>query len=252
MSSLLDDFAAALLKDSVTCPPGLHTWNGSDPAQRFAVHKNNVTASLIDVLANTYPVTLALVGEDLFREMARLFVRASPPRSPVLALYGDTFPAFIQGFTPASSLPFLADLARLEMLYVQSYYAAEATSVVASEIAGLLADERRLAQTHLTLHPAVAVSSFRYAAVSLWAAHQHRAPTGSLSRINLEQAEAAMLMRRGLVVEIFRIEEGAVTFIDNLRNGATFAEALNMAAPFNLSATLQLLIRTGAITQCHI
>jgi len=233
VNTLLDDFAAALLQDSVTCPPGLHTWNGSDPAQRFAVRKNNVTASLIDVLAITYPVTLALVGEGFFREMARLFVRASPPRSPILALYGDTFPAFIQGFTPAASLPFLADLARLEMLYVQSYYAAEAASVMVSEMAGLLADERRLAQAHLTLHPAVAVLRFRYAAVSLWAAHQHRAPTGSMSRINLEEAEAAILMRHGLVVEIFRIEEGAVTFIDNLRNGAAFAEALDMAAPFN-------------------
>lgn len=248
----LDDFAAALLQDALTCPPGLHTWNGSDPAQRFAVYRNNVTVSLIDALADTYPVTLALVGEDFFRAMARLFVRAEPPRSPVLALYGDTFPAFIQGFAPASSLPYLADLARLEMRYVQTYHAADAAPVVVSELAGLLADEGRLAHVHFTLHPAVGVLRSRYAVVSLWEAHQEGAPAGSLSRINLEDAEAAMLMRRGLAVEIVRIEEGAATFIDNLRNGAAFAEAASTAVPFNLSATLELLIRSGAITQFNV
>ncbi|HSO45483.1 MAG TPA: DNA-binding domain-containing protein, partial [Rhodoferax sp.] len=49
-------FAQALLNPHMPCPGGLTTCNGSDPATRFAVYRNNVTVSLIDALADTYPV----------------------------------------------------------------------------------------------------------------------------------------------------------------------------------------------------
>jgi hypothetical protein len=76
-------------------------------------------------LADTFPVTQALVGEAFFRAMAGQFVRAHPPRSPVLTLYGDLFPSYVCDFAPASALPYLGDLARLEVGYVQTYHAAE-------------------------------------------------------------------------------------------------------------------------------
>ena len=83
-------FAAALLNPDLPCPGGLTTWNGSDPELRFAVYRNNVTVSLIDALADTFPVVQALVGEEFFRAMARVFAQANPPRSRLMAYYGDT------------------------------------------------------------------------------------------------------------------------------------------------------------------
>lgn len=47
-------FAQALLNPAQSCPPGLTTWNGSDPARRFAVYRNNVIVSLVDALADTF------------------------------------------------------------------------------------------------------------------------------------------------------------------------------------------------------
>ena len=85
-------FAAALLDPACPCPSGLKTWTGGDPARRFQVYRNNVVASLIDALADTFPVTLELVGDTFFRAMAGVFVRGCPPRSPILAFYGDDFP----------------------------------------------------------------------------------------------------------------------------------------------------------------
>ena len=68
-------FAAALLYPARPCPPGLHAWNGSDPAARLAVYRNNVVSSLIDALADTFPVVQQLVGEEFFRAMAGVFAR---------------------------------------------------------------------------------------------------------------------------------------------------------------------------------
>ena len=243
-----EQFAQCLLQEAFGCPPGLRSWNGSDPAQRFAVYRNNVTVSLIDALADTYPVTQAMVGEDFFRAMARLFVRAAPPSSPVLALYGHGFADFIESFAPAASLPYLGDLARLEMLYVQAYHAADATPVPLAELAGLLSDENALAGVRFGLHPALQLLRSNYAVVSLWAAHQEQTAANSLSKIEPNRGEAAMLMRQGLTVEIIPIEAGTAEFIDHLRSNATFAAAVDTAAPFDLGAALELLLRCGAIT----
>lgn len=86
--SVQSALAAALLDPDAPCPVGLTAWNGSDPARRFAVYRNNVVVSLIDALAATFPVTLELVGEEFFRAMAGVFVRAVPPTSALLAEYG--------------------------------------------------------------------------------------------------------------------------------------------------------------------
>ena len=60
-------FAEALLAADAACPPGLTTWNGSAPEKRFAIYRNNVVVSLIDALADSFPVTQELVGEALLR-----------------------------------------------------------------------------------------------------------------------------------------------------------------------------------------
>ena len=122
-------FATALLDPSLDCPVGLRTWNGSDPLRRLAVHRNNVVGSLIDALADTFAVTQQLVGTDFFRAMAAVFVRQHPPRSRILAHYGDDFAAFIAGFAPVAALPYLADMARLEFARVQACHAAEAEPI---------------------------------------------------------------------------------------------------------------------------
>ena len=53
-------FAAALRAPTFACPPGLTAWNGSDPAGRFAIYRNNHLVSLVDALADSYPVVRAL------------------------------------------------------------------------------------------------------------------------------------------------------------------------------------------------
>lgn len=89
------DFAMALLDPALPYPAGLKTWNGSDPSVRYAVYRNNVANSLIDALADTFPVVEQLVGTDFFRAMAHCYVRQSPPVSRLLVRYGENFPNFV-------------------------------------------------------------------------------------------------------------------------------------------------------------
>lgn len=105
-------FAGAVLDTDAAVPAPVSRKAGGVPSQRFGVYRNNVYASLIDVL--DFPVVMCLVGEDFFRTMARAYIEGEPPRSAVLLRYGAGFPAFVAGFPPAAPVPYLADMASLE------------------------------------------------------------------------------------------------------------------------------------------
>ena len=68
---------------------------GAPDARRFAVYRNNVAVGLIGALEARYPVSRRIAGDDLFRAMARAFVRAHKPRWPVMIAYGEEFPEFM-------------------------------------------------------------------------------------------------------------------------------------------------------------
>jgi hypothetical protein len=88
-------FAAALDDPSAATPAMTRGRVGAPDARRFAVYRNNVAVGLIGALEARYPVSRRIAGEDLFRAMARAFVRANRPRSPVMIAYGEEFPEFV-------------------------------------------------------------------------------------------------------------------------------------------------------------
>ena len=246
-------FAAALLDPTRPCPPGVRAWNGSDPTPRLAVYRNNVVSSLIDALAETFPVVQELVGEDFFRAMAGVFVRQAPPRSRVLARYGEDLPEFIERFEPARTVPYLADMARLERARVSAYHAADAETV-ASETVGLaLASGDRIGELRLVCHPSLMTVASRHAVVSLWAAHQGSADIGA---IDVDLAEAAIVLRQGLDVLVMPAPIGAVEFVQAIQQGKGLGDAAAIAASaapaFDLSSTLALLLSHGALTSIHL
>lgn len=237
-------FSSALLTDAATCPPGLKTWNGSDPARRFSVYRNNVLVGLVDALADTYPVTQMLVGETFFRAMAGCFVRAHPPVSPILAYYGHEFADFIASFQPAATLPYLADLARLEYLRVNAYHSEDIPDLSPDALAHLITDESALPTTIFSLHPSFHILASNHPVVALWSAHQSDQPSPELAGIALDRAETALVFRTGLDVLIMHIEAASGIFLSWLKQGLPLGRAVEQTQEnFDLANALGLLIR---------
>ena len=238
-------FAAALLDPGLPPPDGLIAWNGSDPARRFAVYRNNGVVSLVDALADTFTVTQELVGEVFFRAMARVFALAAPPRSRLMAFYGEGFPDFIAGFPPAAGVPYLADVARLEYLRVLAYHAGDASPIAADELAAALADPETLPAQRVVLHPSLHVLGSRFAVASLWGAHQGLL---ALADVVPDQPETALVTRCGLDVEVLRITPADGVFIAALRDGVPLGGAVQVAGPwFDPTGSLGLLLQKGAV-----
>lgn len=245
-------FAAALLDPTAPCPAGLAA-AGADAAARFAVHRNNVVGSLVDVVAATFPVTLALVGRDFFRALARRFVVAAPPRSPVLADYGAGFADFVESFEPARSVPYLADVARLEWLRLHALHAADAEPLDRARLAQALGDPESLAAARLDLHPSLAVLVSPYAVFSLWAAHQG---VIALAEVDPYLGERVLVVRDALEVRVIALAPGADVLLAALAAGAAFgaaaAQAIAVDPAFDLAAILAVLIRHGAFADLHL
>ena len=245
--------ATALLDPLQPVPRGLRVRVGADPMHRFAVHRNHVTVSLVDALANSFAVVQTLVGEAFFRTCAREFVRQCPPRTPVLARYGEAFPDFLATYGPAAGLDYLADVARLEYLRQAALYAADAQPLRAGDLQPLVADAERLAQHRWCLHPSVGVLMSRHPVVSMWAAHQHdHASQVRQALAALEwQPEAALVLRSadGWSVDVLPVSAAQAALVAALGRGAGLLQAAQAAQAIDpaldLPATLALLWQHG-------
>ena len=252
-TSLQADFAACLLDPERPLPVGLRAWNGSDPAARMAVHRNNVVSSLIDALADTCPVVQAMVGVEFFRAMASVFVRQHPPRSRILACYGEGFADFIAGFAPARVMPELADMARLEAARVRAYHAADAEPVSAQAVAQAMAAGDRIGELHLQLHPSLSLIESPHPVAWIWADHQEDLEPQPL---DVDREGAALVLRHRLEVLVLPIDPGTAAFVSALQQGQALGEAAAhataAAAGFDLSMTLALLLGHGALVSIHL
>jgi hypothetical protein len=243
-------WAQALLDPSLAVPQGLSTWNHSDPAKRLAVYRNNVMVSLVDALAQTFPVTQQLVGEAFFRAMAQVFVRTDPPRTRVLAHHGQALPGFIAQFPPATGLPYLADVAQLEWQRLQALHAADASAVEPATIAALLADAERLPQVRWQPHPSLHLLRSPHAVVSLWAAHQPGSGI-AIEDVDVASPESALIFRSDLDVMVLQADAGltalTASLLDNVAFGSAIDQALSADPAFDPSQAMAVLIRHGLL-----
>jgi hypothetical protein len=237
-------FAEALLAAEPTIPPGIVAATAAVPARRFAVYRNNVMASLAAALTRRYPVIERLVGDEFFGAMARQFVMQHPPRSPLLAQYGEEFADFIAAFGPARQLPYLADVAWLEAARTRAYHAEDATPLGADRFAAL--DAEALGDIRLQLHPSAAILRSPFPIVTIWAMNSGEL---ELQPIEIGQGEDALVVRPHLDVEVRALPPGGAAFLQSLANGQPLRDAIGAAladhAGFDLTGSLAGLIGSG-------
>jgi hypothetical protein len=234
-------FRAALLDPSRAAPVGLTGPDGGPAGKRFDVYRNNVTMALGEALEVAFPVLLKLLGEDFFRPMARAFLRAHPPESPVLMFYGAAMPGFLESFPPAQDWQYLPDIARLELALRQSYHAADAPPLDPQALA--LPPERLMA-ARIGIAPAVRVLASDWPVHAIWRANtQADAPAPAM------RPEELLIGRPGLDPGVWLLPPGGAGFVTALAGGRTLGVALEEAGEtFDLGAALQVLLTAGALT----
>lgn len=207
---------------------------------RFAIYRNNVMHSLSQALAQRFPVVQRLVGAEFFAAMAAEFIRAHPPASPVLLLWGGDFAGFLSRFPPVQALPYLPDVARIEHSRGQSYHAADIRPLDGAALgAAMGGDAGRL---RFALSPSIRVVTCQHGAAGIWLANQ---PGGGPAARAAGREDALIWRRRDFQVPLRRISPDEAAFLRALNAGAQLAQA---AGPLEDPAPLlSLLLAEGLI-----
>lgn len=243
-------FTAALLSPDVDTPQGIVDPQGRIAPKRFAVYRNNVTVSLIEALSAAFPRVLTMVGEDFFREMARQFVRVTPPSSPLIMEYGYEYPDFIAAFEPAKTVPFLSDIAHLDRAWLDSFHEGDASLLNANKFAGIGEDE--LAGAVFVPQPSFRVVKSQFPLVTLWNAAKSGTPP---VLANTPAPEWALVVRPEYEVDVISVSAAEGGFFFDLQSGANLGQAAENAmendAQFDFAAALAKVVSCGAFTDVN-
>lgn len=209
---------------------------------RLRIHRHHVRQSLAGALASTFPTVQAIVGEAFFQTMAQAFVLRELPEQPVLAEYGAGFPAFVSGYGPAATLPYLADMAKLDWALNLAFHAPLGDRLTVSDLADLPAEGL------FDLKPTLAIGSTLlrspYPIDRIWHASQPGATAGTVS---LEDGPSSVLvLRRSDDAAFASLEPSEAAFVAALGEGASLGEAaeaaLSVEPAFDASAAFARLM----------
>lgn len=222
--------------------------NGLRGLQRLQVYRNNMQSSLLGALRTVYPVTERLVGEEFFAASACAYIASNPSHSGNIQDYGGAFPRFLEGFTPAASLPYLGDLAALEWRRLQT---ALAPPHVPMDLAALAAVPKELQPELRFRHQAAARAlCSRFPVLTIWEYCQDPAPEEDLD-IGLP-GECVLFARPALDVYMRRVTTGEYAFLHQLCSGHTFEEAclvaLDAEPGFDVERRFAELVREEILT----
>ena len=239
------EFRAGLFDPARPAPDGLLNGRGAPAGRRYNVYRNNVAVSLTEALHESFPAIARLLGKQNMDGVAGLYLRQSPPTSPILAAYGEGFGDFLDALPQLSHLPYLGDVARLEWLLRRAYHAEDSTAVDPARLSALSADALETAR--LTLAPSLGLLASDWPVHDIWTyATTENAPKPGAA------AQTVVILRHGFDPEAHVISDAAAGFLRSVQAGQPLDTALERATAtdpaFDLSALLGLLLGAGAIT----
>jgi len=184
--------------------------DGLPPQVRLGIYRNNFIATLTAALRLCHPAVHRLVGAEFFEGAASIFIAAEPPRRADLDAYGEGFPEFLAGFSPAGALPYLAGVARLEWAVNRALHAPDVEPLDLARLGAVAAADRD--RIVFLPHPSVALVEADHPVDAIWRAVLAQ-DNDAMAAIDLDAGPIRLLVeRRATGVEVTRLEEPAWRF----------------------------------------
>jgi hypothetical protein len=212
VQALYDPEATAL--GTLTAQPG------------FSVYRNTVMKGAVDALQANFPTVERLVGSEWFIAAAAVYARQSPPVDARLVFHGSAFADFLDGFEHAQQMPYLGNVARLDMLWIQVHTAIEEPGIDLPWLASL--DPEHLGS--LRLRPCAAARWQWFAEQPVYTLWQHNREHRALPEGLDWQGEGALLVRSAGVVRWHALGVGGCAFLDACADGLPLEQAAQRAA----------------------
>jgi len=233
-----DDATAYIRADSVAA------------AERLCIYRNTVYVTLTNALRLSFPAVQRLVGAEFFDASAQNFIEGELPHGAYLDDYGAGFPDFLARFSPAASVPYLSDVARLEWAVSRGLHAPDATPLDLAALGAV--GEGDHGRVRFVPHPSVSLLQASYPVDAIWRAvlEQNDAALGA---IDLGDTPVWLLIQRlPTGIDVRRLSEPAWRCTSALCAGQPLEEAVEPASGIDVSALLAEHLTAGRFIAFNI
>ncbi len=238
-----ETFAAALLDPDIDIPAGVGKAKNNQAPKRFSVYRNNVVVSLMDAMASSFPSLLTIMGEENFKRVSRNFILNHPPSSPMMQQFGRAFPEFLLGFKPLAKSPFLADVAKAELSWINAYHAQDAAIITPEELQSV--NPEKVMDLVLTPHPAFHILTSPYPVIDLFHARTEWPKPG----LDIGQAQTLVITRPYFECFANEVDESIGCFLSLLASGISLGEAISKTseihADFDATTGIASMLQIG-------
>ena len=189
---------------------------------RLDIYRNNIFASLTQVLKDCYPVVCRLVDERFFLYLTDAFIRSHLPQQACLSTYGGQFADFLSEFPACCELAYLPDVARLEWLMHLAVHASDTTPLEPNALRAFAADDTfRLT---FQIEPSIGYLASAYPVDRIWLSNQPGADPDM--RVSLNDGGVCLEVRRiEDMVGYRQLKPASFTFRAGLARGQWLGEA---------------------------
>jgi Putative DNA-binding domain len=215
-------------------------------ADRLDIYRNTFLVTLTKALQLGFPAVRKLVGEDFFEATAQLFIAQNPPRAAWLDVYGEAYPDFLETLPQAASVPYLADVARLEWAVSRALHAADIDRLDPARLASVAPED--CGRIRLMAEPSIGLLHLHHPADAIW-----RAVLGgddaALGAINPGSGEVLLLIERQRDgVNFERLPNEDWRFLTGLCAGQPIDAAIDPASDFDAAGALAEHLAKGRFT----
>ena len=237
LASAIDDRGDAALEARSLVAP---SHRGMTPAERLEVYRDQYWLRHLKNLEEDYP-TLAWVlgGAEAFRELARAYLQAHPPRTWDLQRLGANVPSFVTSHTRSSRDALACDAARLDWAFMVAFDAPDAPPFDPRVLAATPDDA--WPQARLVFHPSMRLLALGHPVHALRDAVQRGS---EVERPATEPAFVVVYRDARCFLRSEAIDPLAFRILEALRAGTALGEACEGAAqasardPLDVAASL--------------
>jgi hypothetical protein len=193
---------------------------------RLNIYRNNVYGGFEAVLIGKFSQTIKILGAKKFAKLLKKFCQEFPSKSGDLDDFGVDFPKFISRIRPA----FLKDLAQLELLHHQAYFAKKVLKKFDVKKLQKLPTQK-VGELYFYLDPSCFLFSSKYAVCSIW---QNLENTK-----NPENPESALIQSE----DILKISEEELLFLSLIKKQKKLYEIYQIMSKKNKNVDIGDLLK---------
>lgn len=246
----LEDIQQAYAKaiygnDSQPLEQIIHGSEAFTTAQRVGVYQNNTIGGLKTTLSNTYPICESLVGSDYFKQLSQHHVKLNPSDDRNLDVYGENFPdtlhTLIEQRPELAKLAYLADVAKLEWVHHQTYFANDRETFDLEAFAALAPEAQT--QVSFKLADDVSLIDSPYPIYDIWYCHEQ----GVDPEITHKEHNYLLIQRAQWKITTELIDADYYALLRAIESGKTLIELTSFleTSPVDLGTLIEQRIIAG-------